>query len=83
MGAVRCRLGRVIINDARESERFRSRRVGWAMDDKPPRETPIGFDDPPDKASLGAFKISGIAIALAAVICLGLIALVVARSGGI
>lgn len=83
MAAVRCRLGRVIIKDARESERFRSRRVGWSMDDKPPRETPIGFDDPPDKASLGAFKISGIAIALAAVICLGLIALVVARSGGI
>ena len=54
-----------------------------AMDDKPPRDTPIGYEDAPDEVSKGAFKISGLTIAAAAVICLALIALVVVRSGGI
>lgn len=59
-------------------------RARWlGMDEKPPRDTPIGYEDAPDKASKGAFKISGLAIAAAALICLALIALVVARSGGI
>lgn len=55
----------------------------WAMDEKPPRDTPIGYEDAPDEVSKGAFKISGLAIAAAAVICLALIAVVVIRSGGI
>lgn len=59
-------------------------RARWlAMDEKPPRDTPIGYEDAPDKVSKGAFKITGLAIAAAAVICLAVIALVVVRSGGI
>lgn len=53
------------------------------MDEEPPRDTPIGYEDAPDEVSKGAFKISGLAITAAAIVCLILIALVVVRSGGI
>ena len=66
-----------------DSEPFFLRARWLEMDEKPPRDTPIGYEDAPDKVSKSAFKISGLAIAAAAVICLALIALVVARSGGI
>lgn len=53
------------------------------MTDKEPRQTPIGYEDGPDKPTKGAFRITALAIAAAAVICLALIVLVVTRSGGI
>jgi len=52
------------------------------MTDKEPRKVPIGYEDRPDKPTRGAFRITGLAIAAAAVF-LTLIAVVVMRSGGI
>jgi negative regulator of sigma E activity len=53
------------------------------MTDKEPRKTPIGYEDGPDKPTRGAFRITAIAIGVAAVVCLVLIAGVVLRNGGI
>ncbi|WP_428153455.1 hypothetical protein [Brevundimonas sp.] len=53
------------------------------MTDKEPRKTPIGYEDGPDKPTRSAFRLIALAIAAAAVVCLGLIAMVVARNGGI
>jgi hypothetical protein len=53
------------------------------MTDKEPRKTPIGYEDGPDKPTRGAFRITAIAIGVAAVVCLVLIAVVVLRNGGI
>lgn len=53
------------------------------MTEKEPRRTPIGYEDGPDKPTKGAFRIIVLAIGVAGVVCLGLIAVVVLRSGGI
>lgn len=53
------------------------------MTDKEPRQTPIGYEDRPDKPTRSAFRITALAIGVAALVCLGLIVFVVTRSGGI
>lgn len=53
------------------------------MTDKEPRKTPIGYEDRPDRSTRGAFRVTALAIGIAAVVCLALIAVVVTRSGGI
>lgn len=53
------------------------------MTDKEPRKTPIGYEDSPDKPTRSAFRLIMLAIGGAAVVCLALIAFVVARNGGI
>lgn len=79
-----CRPGRASPSIIRPDSEPLQLRARWlVMDKKPPRDTPIGYEDAPDEVSKGAFKISGLAIAAAAVVCLALIALVIVRSGGI
>lgn len=53
------------------------------MTDKEPRKTPVGYEDGPDKSTKGAFRLIALAIGVATLICMGLVILVVARSGGI
>lgn len=53
------------------------------MTDKEPRQTPIGYEDGPDKPTKGAFRLTAVAIGVASVVCLGLIAVVVLRNGGL
>lgn len=53
------------------------------MTDHEPRQTPIGYEDGPDKPTKSAFRITALAIAVAALVCLALIAVVVLRGGGI
>ena len=53
------------------------------MTDQEPRQTPIGYEDGPDKPTKGAFRITALAIAVAALVCLALIAVVVLRGSGI
>ena len=38
------------------------------MTDKEPRKVPIGYEDRPDKPTRGAFRITALAIAAAAVV---------------
>ena len=49
------------------------------MDDKEPRKAPIEYDEGGDKPTQGAFRITGLAIGIAAVVCIVLIALVATR----
>ncbi|WP_167762509.1 hypothetical protein [Brevundimonas intermedia] len=53
------------------------------MTQREPRKTPIGYEDGPDKPTKGAFRLIALAIGVAAVVCVGLIAIVVMRNGGI
>lgn len=54
-----------------------------SMTEKEPRKTPIGYEDGPDKPTKGAFRLIALAIGVAALVCIGLIVMVVMRSGGI
>lgn len=53
------------------------------MDKRQNSKPPIDFEEGPDKPSKSAFKISGLAIAIAAVICIGFIVVVVMQKGGL